>query len=75
MKKVILLTGILVLSIVNLFYSNSKIDSHQDLVLENIDALGVSAGEAYCDPTTTNDCDITMGNVGLAGKGQPIIIF
>lgn len=75
MKKVILLTGIIVLTIANLFYGNSKPASHQDLILENIDALSASAGEAYCDPTTTNDCSITAGNIGISGKGQPIIIY
>ena len=72
MKKVILLTGILVLTISNLFYSNSNIDSHQDLILENIDALGVSAGEIYCDPVTTSPCEIT--GIG-SGTGKLVVEF
>ena len=70
MKKVILLTGVLVLTITNLFYSNSNIDSHQDLILENIDALGVSAGEAYCDGSTTSECEF----FGI-GKATGKLIF
>lgn len=43
--------------------------------LSNVSALQASAGEAYCNPITNNDCTITAGGGTIYGCGQPVVNF
>ena len=56
-----------------LFIGQKTPERASDLTLENIEAVGLSAVEAECDPVTTSDCSITIGIVEGKGKGKLIV--
>ena len=64
--------GVLVVVVIGLNLSKTgtaKTFSNARLV--NLAALQSFAGDAGCEPTTQNDCSITVQGVTLKGKGQP----
>lgn len=46
-----------------------------DLAIENIEVLSLSAAEAWCDPTSDNNCTIKIGNVEVSSKGTATASF
>ena len=71
MKKVLIIVGLIVFAIINLFIINSNPSKSQDLTLENIDAVKASAAEGGCDASNTNPCKVTITGVGLIeGTGK-----
>lgn len=77
MKKIIIIVITVLLVIIVNFNFTSSNSSSGILSLENLQALQSSAGEAYCDPTTSNYCEIRLpnGEALLVGVGQPVIIY
>lgn len=75
MKKILLFCGATAFAIANLFYGNLNPTTSQDLTLENIDAVGISAAEAYCDASNDKDCKVEAGGAVITGKGKSFIIW
>lgn len=68
-KKVLLAFAIIGIIVVNLFVGvNTPVES-EDLTLENIEIVGLSASESKCDASNQNPC--TINGVG-SGTGQLI---
>ena len=76
MKKIMLVLLVLGIGAFNLSITDRSI-STGSTSLYNLQALQSSASEAYCSPTTSNSCTISVpgGGVILTGVGQPVIIF
>lgn len=72
MRKLFL--GLACVAGVGAFFLGQKTpEQASDLTLENIEAVGLSATEAQCDPVTTVDCTIKMEGIEGIGKGKLII--
>ncbi len=71
MKKLIF--SIACLASVGVFIFNSKIPQNaSDLTMENIEVVGLSAGETECDASNINECSIYSGGllvIKATGKG------
>jgi hypothetical protein len=62
----------LCLFVFNLTLKSSATASNE-VKLSNIHALQASAGEAWCDGSSTSVCTIEVGGVKGTGTGQPHI--
>lgn len=72
MRKLFL--GLACIAGVGAFFLGQKTpEQASDLTLENIEAVGLSATEARCNPVTTSECVIKMGEIEAKGTGELIV--
>lgn len=65
MKKKVLIGAAMVFAVVaNLMVGLNTPSESNDLMLQNIELVGASAGEAKCDATTVSMCEPPVGGKG-----------
>ena len=55
------------------FFGQKTPENSSDLTLENIEAAGLNATEAWCNPQNKNPCIIEKNGLVLRGEGIPTI--
>lgn len=76
MKKIVLCICACALSVVNLMFGVKTPQSASDLTLQNIEIVGLSAGETVCEGTNDADCYLYNSNGVLVGKSKgPLINY
>lgn len=76
MKKIFLGFFICTLSAANFMFGIKTPQSATDLTLQNIEVVGLSAGETVCEGTNTSDCFLYNSDGVLVGKSKgPLINY
>lgn len=57
-KKVFVCLAVMCVAVANFIVGMNTPTESEDLMLQNIETVGLSASETTCDSSTVNDCEI-----------------